>query len=332
MYNADFMNVKAKHKKSMLFAENYYGLKNELLSMFKYTNVDFRPEFLENILQRDGMAGLAWIGGKLYCGSISWNEFDDYGLPIGKATFITPSGKTNKQVEIGKDCVICYNNAIRTPNLDILHYANLFTEVDTSLKNIISKTRLIPIPVVNNNNQATVLNAVMKNIDDGELKTILQDDIFNELDGRDIKTIELTKPEEISNAQYISKLYDDVLRRIWTKYGHMLSSASKMAQVNSKELEGYETYSRINPYIMLHERQIAFEEVNRLFGTNITVDFNTPWEHLKVEPITEEYTLDNVDVNTIESNVAEETVVDTDSEVDDTTSKVAAKEVNEDEA
>ena len=72
-----------------------------------------------------------------------------------------------------------------------------------------------------------------------------------------------------------------MLRRVLTFYGHPLSSASKMAQVTSAELEGYTTYSRIYPDVMLRQRQDNWKHANEILNTNVSVDYSRAWEHLK---------------------------------------------------
>ena len=73
-----------------------------------------------------------------------------------------------------------------------------------------------------------------------------------------------------------------------------------MAQVTSAELEGYTTYSRIYPEVMLKERQTFIDEANKLFGTDIKVDYSKAWEHLKNDIVlnNEEVTDDEVITDT----------------------------------
>ena len=56
-----------------------------------------------------------------------------------------------------------------------------------------------------------------------------------------------------------------------------------MAQVNSDELKGYETLSRVYPLIMFDERKKFINECNRVFGTNWKVHFSDAWKHILSE-------------------------------------------------
>ena len=56
-----------------------------------------------------------------------------------------------------------------------------------------------------------------------------------------------------------------------------------MAQVNSDELKGYETLSRVYPLIMFDERKKFINECNRVFGTNWEVHFSDAWKHILSE-------------------------------------------------
>ena len=120
-------------------------------------------------------------------------------------------------------------------------------------------------------------------------------------DGDPVTMLHLTEPEHTDKLQYMSKFYDDMLRRVLTFYGHPLSSASKMAQVTSAELEGYTTYSRIYPDVMLKQRQDNWKHANEILNTNVTVDYSRAWEHLKNdiilnnEEVANDEVIENVD-------------------------------------
>lgn len=260
-----------------------------LVSMFAYDfGEDIRytlKEFLEWGFIRFGFSAIAKHNGKYYVGYVSGYEFDEYGLPTGKCSFYTRHGH-QFEVTIGENCVIGYNNNIRTPELMIKKFAEMLNETDKSIKVAIKKTRVNPIPLANNSKAAKALEEMMNDIEDGQTKIIMQggvsaQDLVAQGTPRPaVETVSLTSPEDVTRIQYLSRLHDDLLKRVATFYGHSLSGVNKMAQVNSDELKGYETFAKIYPFIMLEARKNFIEECNSVFGTAWAVDFSPAWEHL----------------------------------------------------
>lgn len=53
--------------------------------------------------------------------------------------------------EIGKDCILMFNNYTHTPDLDIITTADMLTQIDISLNAITINTRSHPTPIVKTN-------------------------------------------------------------------------------------------------------------------------------------------------------------------------------------
>lgn len=267
-----------------------WQMQNQLFSMFRYRNLPFRKEFLEWELMRIGFVAIAKIDDKIMVGSLSGMVFDEYGLPQEGSTakFYTRYGKVGKDVTIGKDCVIGYNNPIRTPELFITYYAEMFNEIDISIKSNVITSRCASVPMAKDDKTKVALDNILNEIKEGNPRPIASANILEEvIDGETkdpVTMLHLTQPEQIERVQYLSKLYDDLHRRFWNNYGHSMNSTGKMAQVSEMELEGYETYSMITPFTMLESRQELVELCNEVLGTNIEVDFSDPWQHLREEP------------------------------------------------
>lgn len=258
-----------------------------LASMVQYNGlpeeISNKTEFLEWGFIRFGYSAIAKHDGKFYIGYVSGYEFDEYGLPTGRCSFFT---RHSYQFEctIGEDCVIGYNNNIRTPDTMIRKFARQLAEVDTSIESAVKKTRVNPIPLANNGEVAKALENAMTDIEAGATKIIMRkttsaQELVNP-DSKALETISLTSPEDVTRIQYLSRLHDDLLKRIFNYYGHSLSGVNKMAQVNSEELKGYETYSKIMPYICLEARKTFISKCNEVFGTEWSCEFSEAWKHL----------------------------------------------------
>lgn len=281
---------KEEIKKYELIKRYMFQIQQQLYSMFSYSGIPFRKEFIEWELQRIGFVACGKQGEKILVGSISGYDFDEYGLPLegSRADFMTRYGYQFSGI-IGEDIVIGYNNSIRTPEVGIGYYAEQFTQIDTAIAVNVKHSMVSSVPVARNENVRKAISSIMSDIEVGKYNTIADDTILDTLvkNGEAVREpfqiLHLTQPEQIERVQYLSKLYDDLLRRLWTTYGHSMNSTGKMAQVNEMELEGYETYSSIIPLDMLEARQDFIDRCNKTFGTSWTVTFGKAWEHILTE-------------------------------------------------
>ena len=66
-----------------------------------------------------------------------------------------------------------------------------------------------------------------------------------------------------------------------------------MAQQTEKEIDGNTSMSFIEPYDMLTNRIKRCDSINRIFGTNISVDFSENWKR-EVERYDNDSVTDNV--------------------------------------
>lgn len=266
---------------------NYYLLLTQLMGMFKYTGAleDIQIDIIEKPFLAWGYnaAGIDPKDDKLYIGSIAWQEIDAYGLPKpgAKATLVTRAGNEFEGV-IDETIVIGYNNNARLPELTASFYAEFFTETDKSLKCALEKSRVLPIPVTGDSKIAKAIDDLMNHIDEGDTHTVAYEGVIDDIiEGKPpVTLLELTDPKYTERIQYLSKFYDDMLRRFWTIYGHPLSSGSKMAQVSTMELEGYQTYSRILPNEMLNKRKEWTDKITNILDRKCDVEYGEAWEHL----------------------------------------------------
>lgn len=281
-----------KRKKKELEAVNKYREKSYkylcaqiVMGMFEYT-APWRKEFLEWQLINWGWGAIGKdSNGDIWVGYIAYYDIDEYGLPKegSSATFFTRHGYQFECV-IGETCIVGYNNDVRLPELLLDNFAEFFSETDISLMACLKKSRVNPLPIASNSKVKTAIDNAIDDVEAGNTKAITYEGAFEALveGAAPVQMLELTDPAQTDKLQYLSKFHDDILRRFMTFYGHSLSSGSKMAQVTSAELEGYTTFARIYPRIMLQARQEWIDKVNEVLKpeTPITVKFSKAWEHL----------------------------------------------------
>lgn len=258
-------------------------LENQLCSMFVCENMEldmFRQ--VERCFIRYGECGAGRLrNGTLYADVATLGgSIDIYGYGTD-AQILTRNGKETIQGKVGDDIVIGWNNSERVPAFDLYRYAGLFKEIEQSWKNNVIYSRMHPVPVAKNSKMKQTIDRIVKdNKDFDKTETVINDIPFvDEINGKgvNIDVLTLTDPDGVERLQYLSKAYDDLLRRWWNLYGMDMQSTGKMAQQTTVELEGYKAYSMIQPCDMLQCRQDWARRVNEKFGTEFDYHFSPAW-------------------------------------------------------
>lgn len=281
-------------QKNILREGNYLQFEIEILSsMFQYTGLPFPYEYMEQCLIREGVTGIGkCVDGEIIVGTLtSVGNIGTYGL--GTEGIVTSwNGSKQARGVIGKDIVRVFNNNTHTPDLYLSWFADMFSQVDLSIYYNVQYARYNPFILVEDNQTKNAIEKALDNMKSGKLVTILMSKVNSILGNKGFEVANISDVKNIDKVQYLSKLHDDLLRRFATMYGQAISSNGKMAQLNEKELEGYDTFSMIIPEDRLEMRKKAIEEINSIFGLSATVDFSTPWkiayERLKKENVSRE--------------------------------------------
>ena len=296
-------------------------------TMFEYGNLPdtIDPYFIEEILQngenKNGMiawwrltgseASEGYPEGSLIVSDCSLGtNLDPYGRGM-EVIAVTRNGHSRRfRSRFGDDVAIGYNNFTRRPCQDMQVTAETLAEIDVSIRFMIFYTRLYPIFKCADEKERDKILNIFNRMEVGQPLTIVDKKLLADL-GVETSAIEMdnfTQPELSNNIQYISKLREDVLRWHYTKYGQTVNGNSKMAQQTVDEVNGTVSASLILPLSMLEARRVMIEEVNRKFGTDITVDFSGAWraEVTKYENISGEGEIDGTPEEPEEDPVAPE--------------------------
>lgn len=262
-------------------------LEQILTSMFEYNNLPkgLDRKYIEHTLIRFGCCAIVKINDEFFVGVPAiMPPLDNYGIGT-EITITTYNGQHQKRGKIGENCALIWNNTEFVGDFIISWYAKMFKEIDISMEANVFNSRLHPIPVARNSKIKTAIDNIFKSIK-GENKnndtyTILSDTAFaDEINGTSTKidVLNLTDVKDVDKLQYLSKFHDDLLRRFCTLYGHSMQTTGKMAQQTVEEIQGYDSFSMIIPSNRLEERQKGIAEFNRIFGENVTVEYNDAWQ------------------------------------------------------
>lgn len=262
-------------------------LEQILTSMFEYNNLPkgLNRKYIEHTLIRFGCCAIVKINDEYIVGvPVIKPPLDNYGIGTD-ITITTYNGQHQKRGKIGENCALIWNNTEFVGDFIISWYAKMFKEIDISMEANVFNSRLHPIPVARNSKIKSAIDNIFKSIK-GENKnndtySILSDTAFvDEINGTSTKidVLNLTDVKDVDKLQYLSKFHDDLLRRFCTLYGHSMQTTGKMAQQTVEEIQGYDSFSMIIPSNRLEERQKGFTEFNRIFGENVTVEYNEAWQ------------------------------------------------------
>lgn len=275
---------KGRIKAKCLNAEQFFFYKSIistlLLSKFKIENCP--PEIRsDNILKSLLYGGVSAMTNKLNFSDGSGNhnyvgfptltsvtQYDDY---YEFAQLVNPRGQTEKEMKIGEEIAVGYNNLVHTPEFDILRFALFLTEVDTSIHVNVLNARLSPIFRASSAQEAKKFDAIRDNIYKGELSSIELHDFTGDYTTEPSHVMNLTDVKNVDKIQYLVKLHDDLIRRLCNLHGVTMNTTGKMAQLTEAELNEYSGFSSIyvnQQYDLLCE---YIEESNRINGFNMSV-------------------------------------------------------------
>jgi len=254
-----------------------FEMLTDALSTFNYDGLPetLPAEWLEGNLITNGTVGVGKIDGELYCAAGDYcGNYNGY-LPDHYRAEVLNKGQLYG--EWGKDLVVGWNNAIRTPDLDIWHTAEMLTEVDISERIVTVFTRLLRIPKAKDDAEKEAIEEAIKSLLKGDLTAVASSNTLQDLVGSASdadRFLDLVDPQQVDQLQYLNQYRDNLIKRFMQRRGHSMTITSKLAQQTNAEMHGADSYSMIYPLQQLHYRQLMCEEINRLFGTSITVEFS----------------------------------------------------------
>ena len=244
---------------------------------------------IEKYLITNGICAFTKHNGKIVVGVASTVGVTPYS--VGDTVIITLEDATVLERKIGIDAAVMYNNTLRLPDFNVVKYADMFTEVDTSLKCLLHNTRLHPIPIARDRQTKAQIESALKDIDSGKTTSILSENILEDLitntKSETIPVANITDVNASDKIQYVSNFYNDLRKRFFTMYGHAMINTSKLAQQSQSEVKDMDYISMVLPHNMLHSRLQGYDCLNKLFNTNYTCDFSDTWKQEWAEICTE---------------------------------------------
>lgn len=270
--------IKTKDKRALRIAYNTDFYLTTLLEMFDYKNLPdtLEKRYLELFLLTRGYAFIGKVDGELYALRGTLAETPD---AYGDGTRVIATTYNGKEIQGERDVDIVYirNNDLTAKDNYLPWYAHIMSEIDLSIELNVLYSRYLPAPLVRDDKTKRAFDEYIDKIEQGEYRAILSDNILSDAMDVHETTLELTDPNKIDRVQYLSRLRDDINKTFYNRYGQALQTQNKSAQQTTDEVHGMDSASFIIPLNMLKCRKDAIEKVNRIFGTEIEVEFSEPW-------------------------------------------------------
>ena len=271
-------NIKKRVVDKNISSTNYilYML-NRTQSMFKWDNLpDTIPQYiLESYLQMNGHCVLSEVEGNLYVftGGLGGKP-DQYSRPT-IYTVSNPALNFSKNYKIDEDCVLIKNDTFYQGLLPIYEkYASLMSENDITMRIASINMRLISI--ISAGDDRTKLAAIeyLKEVEKGNIGVVLDKSFMDE-------TFRVLPTATGSVSNYLNQLteYQQYLKASWfNEIGLQANYNMKREALNSSETQMDSEILLPLVEDMLRNRQEAVKNINKMFNTNIKVDFNSAWE------------------------------------------------------
>lgn len=269
---------------------NYDMLLRQLVNMFEFQNV---PDSIDTKLLQIY---------KLLYGSYAIFNTTEYGLTVGYPTRgggLKPNGLPKEfniftLSDIHKDrcadgygCVIGWNNQTKTSELfTIFTLSKELSECEKSELALLRGSRKHTIFEVFTQNEKNQIESALKQSESGKTASIIVNQSgknwyapINMGDDRSIKNYDMFDYKASESLQYVSKHYNEIVKRFYFIYGLPLSNGEKLAQQTVEEVTSNVTASSNYANELLNEMKIFIGKLNNTYKLDVSVDFSESWKN-----------------------------------------------------
>ena len=280
-------DMAAKKINDATFVDYFTRIENLVISMFEWKNlpdtVDER--FLETTLCEYGFA--LYFNepdiGDLALTCMIGGQLDVYRVPIYRRAYANNGFQRDLD---NKNSVLIFNNYLRLPSMNtIILFARRLYEIERAI-DVNVKGQKTPVAILCSESERLTLENLYKKYD-GNVPVIFGS---KELDLNNIKSIPTAAP-------YVSDKLNILKHQIWNEMlsfcGIENSNTDKRERLVTDEVISNLGDVQAQRYVMLSARRDAAAKINRMFGTNIEVNFRQEFSSVNFEmPTTTDYTID----------------------------------------
>lgn len=188
-----------------------------------------------------------------------------YNIPINRTAY---ASNGYKRFLSSSDSVIIFNNYMRRatfPTIDM--YAKRLTQIKRAIDVNITQQKVPKIIQCDRQRQLTFQN-MYEQVDNNEPVLILDENV-------DLKSVGVLDNTAPYVADKLNLLYKDLWNQALTFLGVENSNADKKERLVSDEVGSNYGNVEVQRNVMLNSRRQAVKEINKMFGTEIEVSFNS---------------------------------------------------------
>lgn len=274
-----FKNIHTEETELKLDASVQYWcnvLLGKTVRIIEWDGLPFPQRELEIRTLIDGYCGMVDDGNVgLMVASGGMSGVTQYFDIFTKFTYSAPTAQGGT-VEIGKDCVIIQNTELRNSIYPLVfRYACLLAHCDISLKMALVNLRMKNIIVSDDEGMADTFRTMYKKFYNGDTDALV-DDGFT-----DAKNIAPTMSGSLGVMDCIDAR-NELLRMFYADIGVRFTKDKKERMIES-EVSSDDQMLLFNISDMLHQREKASAEINKLFGLNTSVRLSKEFSLLSAE-------------------------------------------------
>ena len=261
-------------RKSRMSIERYKYLR--LLKMFKYENLPetIPQDWLEMYLLSNGSAIISEVDGKLYAllGNFG-GECNPYYLPRYYIV-ANPWLNLSKKYEIDVDCVLMRNDSLWEGLYPLIaRYSTLESENLVTIRLVDVMLRAIALLSASDEKTRAAGEMYLKSLEKGKLGVIAENYF--------LEGIRMQSPPS-NNGSYLTQfieLQQYLIASFYNEIGLNANYNMKREAIGSNESALNEDMLLPLCQLMLKCRKEDVEKVNEMYGTKISVDFDSSWKN-----------------------------------------------------
>lgn len=246
---------------------------DKTLSMFDWDGLpDTLPAVeLEKLLQLNGFAVIAKYQGNLYAFDAGFKGQNAYNRPT-HAIISNPALKFNATLKLDKDCVLIKNDDMQQGLTKVYDkYGQLLIENEITML-INDYNKRIPF-TISASDDATIASAkaYLQKIIDGSIGVIGENKLFKSLNINQASTTSVTDFADLYGYhQFLAAELNNLI-------GLATNNNMKRERLTTNEIEINKNASYPFTDNMLRNRQTAVDKINKLFDTDIKVEYSSIW-------------------------------------------------------
>lgn len=269
----NFEESASRNNKTFL---HYYNRLHELsISMFEWKNLppSIDARFLEQTLFNRGVAVFFEdeVLGHLALRALLNGKFDVYGIPIKVRA--TANNGYNKDLNVGKDSILIYNNYLHTNSRnDIEMFAQRLYNLDRAI-DVNANAQKTPVLIQCDEQQRLTMVNLYKEYD-GNSPVIYGDKNLN------TKGLSVLKTDAPYVADKLYALKTQIWNEALTYLGISNINVQKKERLITDEVTRNQGGTIASRYSRLQSRREAVEKINTLFGTKIEVNYREDFQQI----------------------------------------------------